>query len=124
MTNFGVGVDIERISRFNNLANGEEKLLLEKIFTKKEIQYCFSKANAAPHLAVRYAGKESVFKAVSSALGYNLRYDEIEIINNEKGIPNVIIKKKGLSDVNINISLCHNDEFAIAFTMLEKKNVG
>ena len=120
MTNFGIGVDIERIDRFNDLAKGDERRLLEKIFTKKEIEYCFSKTNAAQHLAVRYAGKESVFKAISSTLNHNLRYDEIEITNNEKGIPNVLLKQKKFENVNITISLSHNDEFAIAFTMLEK----
>jgi holo-[acyl-carrier protein] synthase len=122
MSSLGIGVDIENISRFISMANGKEKKLLEKIFSKKEIKYCFSKKNAAPHLAARFAGKEAVFKAVSSSLACNLRYNEIEIINNKNGIPSVFIKNAKISDVNITISLSHTNEFAIAFTILENNN--
>ena len=123
-TNFGIGVDIERIDRFEDLANGRKKRLLDKIFTSNEIQYCFSKTNAAPHLAVRYAGKEAVIKAVSSTFGCNLGYNEIEIINNKEGIPNVMIKKEGFQNIPITISMSHNTDFAIAFTVIDQRKIG
>jgi holo-[acyl-carrier protein] synthase len=122
MSNLGIGVDIENISRFISMASGKEKKMLEKIFSKKEIEYCFSKKNAAPHLAARFAGKEAVFKAISSSLACNLGYNEIEIINNKNGIPFVVIKNEKISDVSITISLSHTDEFAIAFTILQHSN--
>lgn len=122
MENFGIGVDIESIDRFNDLADGKQKRLLNKIFTKKEIKYCFSKSNPAPHLAARYAGKESVFKAISSSFDYSLQYKEIEIINNEYGAPYVMIKKKLYRDFVIKISLSHNKDFAIAYAIIQKKN--
>jgi holo-[acyl-carrier protein] synthase len=122
MENFGIGVDIESIDRFNDLADGKQKRLLNKIFTKKEIKYCFSKTNPTPHLAARYAGKESVFKAISSSFDYNLQYKEIEIINNEYGAPYVMIKKKLYQDFVIEISLSHNKDFAIAYAIIQKKN--
>lgn len=48
MSNLGIGVDIENISRFISMANRKEKKMLEKIFSKKEIKYCFSK-KMLPH---------------------------------------------------------------------------
>jgi len=66
--NIGIGVDIEDVNRFTKL--GGNKAFLKKVFTQNELDYCFSKKVAAPHLAVRYAGKEAVVKALYNMGGH------------------------------------------------------
>ena len=43
MNNFEIGVDIEKINRFDNKDYSKKDIFLNKIFSKKELDYCFSK---------------------------------------------------------------------------------
>ena len=114
----GIGVDIENISRFQGLTIEKDASFLNKLFTEKELDYCFSSGNPAQHLAVRYAGKEAIIKALSTLDRANLSYKEIEIVNNDRGIPGAYIRKKGITNLKILISLSHSEDTAIAFTIV------
>ena len=59
---FKLGIDCTEISRFRDYHNDK---LFKKIFTEKEIKYCLSKSQPSQHFAVRFAAKESVYKALS-----------------------------------------------------------
>ena len=118
--NLGIGVDIENIDRFLGLKIPENNAFLNKIYTKRELEYCFSKNNSAQHLAVRFAGKEAVIKALSS-LEYEFSdFTKIEISNNEKGVPSVRINLAGFEDFNIKLSLSHCEDKALAFAVIKK----
>jgi len=121
MPDFIPGVDIEDIDRFSKLDRVKNSLFLNKIFTKKEIDYCFSKAKAAPHLAVRYAGKEATVKALSSITQQVINYKDIEILNNNIGTPIVKIKDKKFENPQVSISLSHCQDKAIAFVLVTKR---
>lgn len=120
--NFGIGADIESIQRFTKLDYVENNAFLKKIFTKNELEYCFSKGKAASHLAVRYAGKEAVIKALSSIDKINLSYREIEILNNENGVPIVGINNVCFHNLKVFLSLSHCDDKAIAFAVVIEVN--
>lgn len=112
---FSIGVDIESIARFKGLQREKSKRFLEKIFTKDEVDYCFSKKAPWPHLAARFAAKEAVLKAVSPLSKNVPALNEIEILNNAKGIPAVALK-----GYEIKISLSHCDTLALAFVVATK----
>jgi len=116
---FGIGVDIEDIKRFINLDIANNKQFLDKIFTKKELDYCFSKAKPEQHLAVRYAGKEAVVKALCSLGKTSIDYKDIEITNNKNKVPMVKMNNKTLDKLKIKISLAHCEDKAIAFAVVE-----
>jgi len=114
----GIGVDIEKISRFYCIQKNNS--LLHKIFTKKELEYCLAKKNPAPHLAARYVGKEAVVKAVNNIKNKKasiLDYKKIEIYNDASGVPEVNLKKSNLNNLIIKISLSHCRDKAIAFVI-------
>lgn len=121
---FGVGVDIESIKRFYAI----HKSFLRKVFTKDELEYCYSKSNPAPHLAVRYAGKEAVVKALYELKRENIKraidYQHIEICNDDKGVPTVYISERNFSDITVHISLSHSHDCALAFAVASKKKGG
>ena len=95
---------IERTSGFKN-----------KIFTEKEIEYCESKKEQKyQHYAARFAAKEAVFKALSDDINAPDEWKSIEIISGETGRPKVNLKIKVEKLENIDISLSHCKEFAIA----------
>ena len=98
---FGIGVDVENISRFEKYAPQKNSSFFNKLYTKNELDYCFSKENPHMHLAARFAGKEAVIKAMSGMIEKNLKYSDIEILNDEKGAPTVNINGEGLDKFQI-----------------------
>jgi len=119
--NLAVGVDIEDISRFDEFS--KDNHFLNKIYTEKEKEYCFSKKKPSQHLAVRFAGKEAVIKALSS-LEYNFsNFKKIEISNSKNGVPNVKINLPEFEHINIAISLSHCEDKAIAFAVISKDDI-
>lgn len=115
---FGIGTDIENIDRFSNLNYPKDSHFLDKIYTKKEMEYCFSRGNAAQHLAARYAGKEAITKALNSIGETNSNYKEIEIVNNVRGVPTAKINGICFSNFRIYISLSHCKDKALAFAIV------
>ena len=122
---FGIGTDIIEIERIEKLiARGMP--YLETIFTKKEMDYCETKARKSEHYAARYAAKEAILKALGTGWRDGLAFSDIEIINGELGKPQVYLQgeaKKicGRHQIKqISISLSHIEKFALAFAILEK----
>ena len=116
---FGIGVDIENIKRFRNSNVANNKQFLGKIFTKKELDYCFSKSKPEQHLAARYAGKEAVVKALCSLGKTSIDYKDIEITNNKNNVPIAKINNNNSDGLKIKISLAHCEDKAIAFAIVE-----
>jgi holo-[acyl-carrier protein] synthase len=112
----GVGIDIEEIQRFRGKSAAKDKLL-RKIFTGKELAYCFSKKNAAQHLAARFAAKEAFYKALNGALPADFGFHDVEITHKRNGAPQITIRNKKIGDVTCLVSLSHNKEFATAIVL-------
>jgi len=119
--NFGIGIDLESIDRFTGQECSQNSPFLNKIFTKAEQEYCFGKRAAASHLAVRYAGKEAIIKAMTSLGGVGVNYRDIEIINDKNGAPTVRINKAGFLDLQMQLSLSHCKDKAIALAVVETR---
>jgi len=115
--NFSVGVYIEEVSRFDDLS--QNVVLLKKIFTQKELDYCMGKDNPSPHLAVRFAAKEAVFKALSS-LGRDINVSDVEVCKNASGTPFINVFK--YNDIEFKLSLSHTNSTAIAFVVAAINN--
>jgi len=118
-TSFKIGTDIIEIKKFKNLEYSYENKFLQKIFTKNELEYCFSKSKPEQHLAVRFAGKESIIKALSEQ-NEKINFTDIEIINNEYGAPSIKLHNSKFSNFEIKISLSHSNNNAIAFAIVYK----
>ncbi|KKU13877.1 MAG: 4'-phosphopantetheinyl transferase [Candidatus Magasanikbacteria bacterium GW2011_GWC2_45_8] len=113
----GIGVDIESVERFHGLTIKSDSQFLNKIYTKNELKYCFSHKKHAQHLAVRFAGKEAVIKAMNGVSGKIFSVKDINIINTDNGSPVVKISKiYGNARVLISLSHCHDK--AIAFVVV------
>ena len=111
------GVDIIEVNRIKESIENLGDKFLNKIYTSSEIEYCNSKNNMKyQHFAVRFAAKEAIFKAMSNLLKdkYEITWTDVEIINDEKGRPVVHFLKEGYDIEQIDISLSHLKEYAIA----------
>jgi holo-[acyl-carrier protein] synthase len=117
MNKSGIGIDIFEIDRIDIILNNKKKM--EKIFTSKELSYCLSKHKPAQHLAVRFAGKEAVIKALNTILKHKLSLEKIEILNDCNGMPIVKIQDEKFLNYTISISLSHTNKVAAAMVFAE-----
>ena len=112
------GVDIIEISRVKDSIENLGKSFLNKVFTKKEIEYCESKKRAKyEHYAARFAVKEAAFKAFSELVEdkYSVSWKDIETTNDENGRPKVeilFVPSKKIASIDVSISHCK--EYAVA----------
>ena len=113
----GIGIDIESLHRFEGLNKPRDRHFLRRIFTSRELAYCFSKSRPAPHLATRFACKEAVIKALGS-LGRKVpNHNELEITRNKNGAPSVRFHNiKGR--VGVRVSLAHSSDSAVALAVV------
>lgn len=111
-----VGVDIIEISRIRGTIDRWGQRFLERIYTKAELELC---RNRAPELAVRFAGKEAVMKALGTGRK-GVSWRDIEILSNRRNAPLVFLhgrararaRRLGMDDIAI--SLSHSREYAVA----------
>ena len=121
------GTDIIEINRIRESIEDDKigKAFIKKIYTEKEIEYCESKNNQKyQHYAGRFAAKEATFKAISEELKnkYSISWKDIEIINDTQGKPKLNILGIPLDNIeNIDLSISHCKEYAIANVTLLKK---
>ena len=114
----GIGVDTESIARFDQYRLSGDSAFLRKVYTEKELEYCFSKEHPAPHLAVRFAAKEAVIKALHGLNIPRLHYREIEVTNDRRGVPAVACKNSDSHRYVTKLSLSHSEDHAIAFVIV------
>ena len=120
-----VGTDIIEIDRIKEAISNQK--FINKIYTTKEISYCEATRNMKfQHYGARFAGKEATFKAISAFLTTPEKFSwkNIEITNLDNGKPKVEIinyKDDGLKNVNLEISLSHVKDYAVAYVTAYKE---
>jgi holo-[acyl-carrier protein] synthase len=121
----GVGIDMIEVER---VASGVDKEggFREMVFSATEIAYCESKKNKFEHYAARFAAKEAFFKALGTGWAENTLFNEVEVINNVDGKPEIHLSgttQTTVDDMGINrilVSLSHLKTMASAIVILEK----
>jgi len=114
-----IGTDIVKVSRIKGLLTTKEERFLNKIFTEEEISYCNSHSNPEIHFSGKYAAKEAVKKALlSNDLIEHISLKDIKILNRDNKVPCVVIDN--IMDLNYNVSISHEEEYAIAFALIQK----
>ena len=117
----GIGHDIIDISRIDESISKFGDRFLLKLFSEKEIAYCNSKATPAIHFAGRFAAKEAISKALGTGFGEYLKWQDIEILNDDLGKPVVTLSeelKEQYPNHHISVSISHTKEIASAVAIL------
>lgn len=117
--NIAIGIDIENIERFKGKAIEKDVHFFNLIFTSKELEYCFSKSISEQHLCGRFCAKEAIVKALTPLDITDVVYNEIEILNTEKGYPIARIEK--YPNIDIKLSISHNKDYATANAIVIKE---
>jgi len=112
--NISSGVDIVSISRIRKALKKFGDRFAKRILTERELKEFYKRKDKIQFLASRFAGKEAVYKAFNIS---PFSWQRIEILKkNEK--PKVFIDRK-LAE-NIDISISHERDYAIAFCIVVK----
>lgn len=119
---YGIGVDIEEVSRIKAVINGRE-MFIKRFFSKPE-QELFEKKNFNPEtICGNFCSKEAFVKALGTGFrGIGMK--DIEVLRDELGCPyyNIVgnlakkIEGKGLK---WHLSLSHTEQTAVAFAVIE-----
>ena len=117
-----VGTDIVKISRINQIISDKGQRFLSRVFTHNEQSICNAKASPHIHYGGKFAAKEAVKKVLlSSKERKYIALNDIEIQNKRDGAPKVLISDNTGCEGNIQVSISHTDEYAIAVAILEIK---
>ncbi len=100
--------------------------MLERFFNEKEMSSAKSEAAKCQHYAARFAAKEAFSKALGTGIS-SFGLKDVYITNNSEGKPLLNIEgaalslmKERLGQCKAFVSLSHENEYAIAFVILEK----
>ena len=122
----GLGTDLARVERFRKFIVGNKTALLGRLFTLGEREYSFSKKDPAPHLAARFAAKESCLKAFGLGLREGLRWHDMEVVPDELGRPDLQLSGRA-SEIAaemqvgvVHLSYSHDGDYAVATVILER----
>lgn len=123
---YGIGIDLVENSRMERLVKKWEEKFLRRIFSPGEIAYCSKYTYSSTHYGARFAAKESFLKALGMGLGEGVRLNEIEVINNEKGKPVLVLSGEAKAQIEkrqitgVHLSLTHTKSYSTAIVLLEK----
>jgi len=124
--NWGIGIDIESVERFRNDVRTSSRLL-STAFSKREREYCLSKADPAVHFSGTFAAKEAVLKALSGlGIGSHVVMG-FEVHHDRSGRPYVkyyVKNTRSLRGVEIRIAISHTTDnaVAVAIAIIDKRS--
>ena len=113
------GVDLIEIDRIQTVIARHGSRYLKRVFTPAEIELC---ANRPESLAVRFAAKEAVTKALGSGIG-DITWQEVEVLNDELKAPTLQLhgaaaaRAEMLGLTEWSVSLSHSLTHAIAMVV-------
>lgn len=111
------GIDLIEIDRVQKAIERHGQRFLGRIFTLAELDECDGRVES---LAVRFAAKEAVAKALGCGIG-KVGWQEIEILRGEANKPNLILHGQayqaaihaGLQSWSISLSHTHSQAVAV-----------
>jgi holo-[acyl-carrier protein] synthase len=126
MNIIGIGTDIIECERIDRMIQRHGSHFIDRVFTKREIQYCTDRKSSDQHFAGRWAAKEAVLKALGTGWISGIAWTDVEVINESSGKPQIklhggakkIATEKKITEIHLSISHCksHAIAFATAIT--------
>lgn len=113
-----VGVDLVEVARIARLTSGP--IGLAGVLTVRELEYCCARKRPDEHIAGRFAAKEAVLKALGTGRSGDVRWTDVEVLNDDAGRPIVHLHgataaralRFGL--LSLAVSISHTADLAMA----------
>jgi len=117
----GIGTDIIEIRRIQEAIERHGDRFTDRLFTKKEKSYCQQYNDPIPRFSGRFAAKEAILKALGTGLKPEITWQEIEVINDSHGKPEVHLSerlKRTFPMIHIFVTISHCEKYATATAIL------
>lgn len=108
----GIGCDILEFNHFKEIFE-KFPTLLNKVYSKNEINEYHRRNNDLHYLASRFCAKEAIFKALKK---YDYDFNTIEVLNDVNSTP--IVNFLNGEQYNILISLSYERDYVVSFAIL------
>jgi holo-[acyl-carrier protein] synthase len=121
----GTGIDIIELDRIKNAIERRPRFI-DRIFTEDEKAYFEKKNYKIESIAVTYAAKEAMLKALGTGLR-NVTWRDIEVVRDRQGAPSINLYGKAKEKAHslkielIHVSLSHSKAYGIASVVCEGK---
>jgi NAD(P)H-hydrate epimerase len=116
------GADIVNINRINKILIEKKDSFYNKIFTENEKKYISKGGDKATTIGGIFAAKEATSKTLGTGIS-TVGWKDIEILHDERGKPYINLVGNGklrmdeLGIDNMDLSISHEEEYAIAFVV-------
>lgn len=117
----GVGTDIIDVRRIREAIDRHGDRFIDRLFTKNEKLYCQRYQDPILRYAGRFAAKEAILKALGTGLKPEITWQEIEILNDRQGKPEVQLSsrlKRLFPMTHLFVSISHCEDYATATAIL------
>lgn len=120
----GIGIDIADQTRMQAGIDQFGGKFIRQMLTETEISSCTHYRFPLEHYTGKFAVKEAFMKALGTGLR-EIAFHEVEVFNRDSGAPYVVTSGKAatllanLGVTNVQISLSHDAELAVAVVILE-----
>ena len=122
---FGIGTDLVRQDRIQQSLDRFGDRFVRRLLLQQELEAFHKQRNPTRFLAMRFAAKEAVVKALSGSGGRGSFWLDIEIRNEQDGRPVIELdgRAREMADAlgvrRVFVSLTHTRELAAASVLLE-----
>jgi holo-[acyl-carrier protein] synthase len=119
----GIGVDAVDVVRFRQVIERRPGIV-DRLFTDTERAYAQRSRDPGPRLAVRFAAKEAVLKALGVGVGA-AGFRDVEVVRGDNGEPGLALSGRaaalsvGRGVRRWHVSLTHTDTVAVATVVAE-----
>ncbi len=122
---FGIGTDIVELSRIKSTYERFGDRFAQRILMDEELALFHRSKRPLRFLAMRFAGKEAIVKAMGTGFAHGVWLRDVGITNNDWGRPLVVFSERGqrvcerLGIGNAHVSLTDDGGLVIAFAVVE-----
>ena len=92
---FGIGTDVVQVARVTRLYERYGQLFAERILLERELVLFTPAKNPVRFLAMRFAAKEAVVKAMGTGFAHGMWVRDVGIVPNRLGQPQIVYSPRG-----------------------------
>ncbi len=85
----GIGTDIIECHRIAQMIDKHEDQFLQRVFTRREVDYCNARKASTQHFAGRWAAKEAVLKVLGTGWSRGIQWTDVEVCSGIDGRPTI-----------------------------------